>query len=119
MSGAYGPEIHLPFVTPAEDLVAAAEIDYTPYRRESQRLYEKHPLFEERPDFPEADLEALAAETLMLPSMLQEIDSEESGGTPELVGTISKKPPNVFTRTRKSVTIAFTSGCYPSTSHTG
>ena len=26
MSGAYGPEEHLPFVMPAEDLVAAAEI---------------------------------------------------------------------------------------------
>ena len=46
MSGAYGPETHLPFVTPAEDLVAAAEIDYTAYRREIQRLYEGHPLFE-------------------------------------------------------------------------
>ena len=46
MSGAYGPETHLPFVTPAEDLVAAAEMDYTAYRREIQRLYEEHPLFE-------------------------------------------------------------------------
>ena len=74
MSGTYGPEIHLPFVTPAEGLVAAAEIDYTPYRREIQRLYEEHPLFEERLDIPESDLEDLAAEALMLPSMLQEID---------------------------------------------
>lgn len=74
MSGTYGPEIHLPFVTPAEDLVAAAEIDYTPYRREIQRLYEEHPLFEERLEISESDLEDLAAEALMLPSMLQEID---------------------------------------------
>ena len=46
MSGTYGPETNLPFVTPTEDLVAAAEIDYTAYRREIQRLYEGHPLFE-------------------------------------------------------------------------
>lgn len=74
MSGTYGPDIHLPFVTPAADLVAAAEIDYTPYRREIQRLYEEHPLFEERSEIPESDLEDLATEALMLPSMLQEID---------------------------------------------
>ena len=74
MSGTYGPEIHLPFATPAEDLVAAAEIDYTPYRREIQRLYEEHPLFEERLEIPESDLEDLATEALMLPSMLREID---------------------------------------------
>ena len=30
MSGTYGPEIHLPFITPAEDLVAAAEMDRLP-----------------------------------------------------------------------------------------
>ena len=42
MSGTYGPETNLPFVTPTEDLVAAAEIDYTAYRREIQRLYEGH-----------------------------------------------------------------------------
>lgn len=74
MSGAYGPEIHLPFVMPAEDLVAAAEIDYTPYRREIQRLYEEHPFFEKRLEIPKSDLEDLAAEALMLPPTLQEID---------------------------------------------
>lgn len=74
MSDVYGPETHLPFVTPAEDLAAAAETDYTAYRREIQRLYEEHPLFEQRLDIPESDLEDLAAEALMLPSMLREID---------------------------------------------
>ena len=74
MSGTYGPETHLPFVTPAEDLVAAAEIDYTAYRREIQKLYEEHPLFEDKLDISMLDLEDLAAEALMLPSMLQEID---------------------------------------------
>ncbi len=74
MSGAYGPETHLPFVTPAEDLVAAAEMDYTAYRREIQRLYEEHPLFEPKLDISVSELEDLAAEALLLPSMLQEID---------------------------------------------
>lgn len=74
MSGACGPETHLPFVTPAEDLVAAAEMDYTAYRREIQRLYEEHPLFEPKLDISVSELEDLAAEALMLPSMLHEID---------------------------------------------
>lgn len=74
MSGTYGPETHLPFVTPAEDLVAAAEMDYTAYRQEIQRLYEEHPLFEPKLDISVSDLEDLAAEALLLPSMLQEID---------------------------------------------
>ena len=74
MSGAYGPETHLPFITPAEDLVAAAEMDYTAYRREIQRLYEEHPLFEPKLDISVSELEDLTAEVLMLPSMLREID---------------------------------------------
>lgn len=74
MSGAYGPEKHLPLITPAEDLVAAAEMDYTAYRREIQRLYEEHPLFAERLDVSESDLEDLTAEALLLPSTLREID---------------------------------------------
>ncbi|MEY8260379.1 hypothetical protein AALA80_08500 [Oscillospiraceae bacterium 50-60] len=74
MYGAYGPETHLPFVTPAEDLVAAAEMDYTAYRREIQRLYEEHPLFEPKLDISVSELEDLAAEALLLPSILQEID---------------------------------------------
>lgn len=74
MSGLYGPEKHLPLITPAEDLVATAEMDYTPYRREIQRLHEEHPLFAERLDVPESDLEDLAAEVLPLPSMLRETD---------------------------------------------
>ena len=71
MSGAYGPETHLPFVTPAEDLVAAAEMDYTAYRREIQRLYEEHPLFEPKLDISVSELEDLTAEALLLPSILQ------------------------------------------------
>lgn len=74
MSGTYGPEEHLPFVTPAEDLVAAVEMDYTAYRREIQRLYEEHPLFEPKLDIPVSELEDLAAEALLLPSMLQKSD---------------------------------------------
>lgn len=74
MLGSYGPEKRLPLITPAEELVAAAEMDYTVYRREIQRLHEEHPLFAERLDVPESDLEDLAAEALLLPSMLREID---------------------------------------------
>ena len=62
------------FVTPTEDLVAAAEIDYTAYRREIQRLYEGHPLFEAKLNISVSELEDLTAEVLMLPSMLREID---------------------------------------------
>ncbi len=74
MIDAGGREQRLPPVTPAEDLIAAAELEYGPYRREIQRLYEEHPLFEERLDVPMSDLEDLAAEALLLPSMLQETD---------------------------------------------
>ena len=69
-----GQEKRLPPITPAEDLVVAAEVDYTAYRREIQRLYDGHPLFKARLDISESDLEGLAAEALMLPSMLREID---------------------------------------------
>lgn len=74
MSGAYRPETHLPFVTPAEDLVAAVEMDYTAYRREVQRLYERYPLFEAKLDISVSELEDLSAEALLLPSVLHEID---------------------------------------------
>lgn len=69
-----GAENCLPAATPAELLIAASEIDYTDYRREVQRLWDEHPLFEERLDIPVADLEDFVAETLLLPSMLQERD---------------------------------------------
>lgn len=74
MVGEGGREERLPPIDPAEDLIAASELDYTAYRREIQRLYDEHPLFGERLDISESDLEDLAAEALMLPSMLQRID---------------------------------------------
>lgn len=67
-----GNEERLPAATPAEFLIATAEIDYTDYRREVQRLWDEHPLFEERLDIPVADLEDFVAESLLLPSMLRE-----------------------------------------------
>lgn len=69
-----GHETHLPAVTPAEALVAASEIDYRDYRREVQRLWDEHPLFEEQLDIPVADLEDFVAEALLLPSMIRETD---------------------------------------------
>ncbi len=74
MEDASGQVTELPPVTPAEDLIAAEELDHGLYRREIQRLYDEHPLFEERLDVSMSDLEDLAAEALMLPSMLQESD---------------------------------------------
>ncbi|MEY8261735.1 hypothetical protein AALA80_15520 [Oscillospiraceae bacterium 50-60] len=63
-----------PAISPAKDLIAAAEIDYRPYRREVKRLWDEHPLFEARLDIPVADFEDFVAEALLLPSMLQKID---------------------------------------------
>ncbi len=69
-----GGEQRLPPVTPADDLIAAVELDHEPYRRELQRLYEEYPLSQKRLDVSMADLEDLAAEAVMLPSMLRETD---------------------------------------------
>lgn len=74
MVGGDSQEERSPLIDPAEELIAASELDYTAYRREIQRLYDEHPLFEERLDIPESDLEDLAVEALMLPSMLRESD---------------------------------------------
>ena len=46
----------LPVTTPAKDLVAAAEIDYRPYRKKIKRLREEHPMFAARLDIPVADV---------------------------------------------------------------
>lgn len=64
----------LPVATPAEDLIAAAEIDYRDYRRAIQHLRDEHPLFEESIDISEEDFEDFVAEALLLPSMLLEAD---------------------------------------------
>lgn len=64
----------LPATTPAKDLIAAAEIDYRPYRQEIKRLRDEHPLFAARLDIPVADFEDFVAEVLLLPSMLQKVD---------------------------------------------
>ena len=64
----------LPAATPAEHLIAASEIDYSPYRREIRNLREYHPLFEDRFEVSQKDFEDFVAEALLLPSMLQEVD---------------------------------------------
>ena len=69
-----GTAQRLPVTTPAEDLVAATEIDYSKYRREIKHLRDEHPLFEERLDIPEADFEDFVAEALLLPAMLEKTD---------------------------------------------
>lgn len=74
MVDAIGWAQRLPPVIPVEDLISASELDYTAYRREIQRLYDEHPLFEARLDIAVSDLEDFAAEALILPAMLQETD---------------------------------------------
>ena len=69
-----GRETTLPSATPAEHLIAASEIDYSPYRREVKNLREQHPLFEAGIDVSLADFEDFVAEALLLPGMLREID---------------------------------------------
>lgn len=66
--------VQLPATTPAKDLLDAVSIDYTDYRQEIRRLRDEHPLFEPKLDIPMADLEDLAGEALLLPSMLSERD---------------------------------------------
>lgn len=66
--------VQLSAVTPAEDLLAAVSVDYTDYRREVQLLRENHPLFKPKRNISAAALEDLAAEALLLPSMLAERD---------------------------------------------
>jgi len=69
-----GVEERLPTVTPAEALLATVETDYSDYRREVGRLWEEHPLFEERLDIPVDDLEDFVAEALLLPALLRKKD---------------------------------------------
>ena len=71
--GATSP-VQSPPRSPAELLPAAASIDYTDYRKETHRFYEKHPLFEPKLDIPVAELEDLVGEALMLPSRLSKRD---------------------------------------------
>ena len=60
--------------TLAKNLIAAAGIDYRPYRREIERLRDEHPLSAARLDILVADFEDFVAEALLLSSMLQKID---------------------------------------------
>lgn len=69
-----GKETKLPPATAAEHLIAAADIDYSAYRREIRDLREHHPLFKERIEISQADFEDFVAEALLLPSMLRNID---------------------------------------------
>ena len=40
----------IPAVSPIEDLVSAVETDYSEYRKQYRRLYDEHPLFDEKFD---------------------------------------------------------------------
>lgn len=80
-----GAEMRLRTATPAEALIAAAEIDYIDYRRAVERLWDEHPLFEERPivrvaeprsmrGVSRADFDDFTTWVDALPAMLQAID---------------------------------------------
>lgn len=80
-----GTGMRLSLATPAEALITVAEIDYTDYRRAVERLWDEHPLFEERPvvrvaeprsmrGVSRADFDAFIAQASALPTMLQSID---------------------------------------------
>lgn len=84
-SVSFGTGLRLRAAPPAEALIAAAEIDYADYRRAVQRLWDEHPLFEERPivrvaeprsmrGVSRADFDDFVAQAEALPAMLQPID---------------------------------------------
>lgn len=77
--------LRLRAATPAKALIAAAEIDYADYRRAVERLWDEHPLFEERPivrvaeprsmhGVSRADFDNFVAQVEILSTMLQSID---------------------------------------------
>lgn len=70
-----GAERRRPAVTPTEALLDAVSIDYADYRREIRRLREAHSLLEPKLDIAMSELEDLASEALLLPSMIAERDS--------------------------------------------
>lgn len=85
ISVAFGTGMRLSLATPAEAVIAAAELDYTDYRRAVERLWDEHPLFEERPvvrvaeprsmrGVSRADFDAFIVQASALPTMLQSID---------------------------------------------
>lgn len=84
-SVSFGTGLRLCAAPPAEALIAAAEIDYADYRRAVERLWDEHPLFEERPivrvteprstrGVSRADFDNFVAQVEVLPAMLQSID---------------------------------------------
>lgn len=84
-SASFGTGLRLRAATPAEALIAAAEIDYADYRRAVKKLWDEHPLFEERPivrvaeprsmrGVSRADFDDFVAQVEVLPAMLQSID---------------------------------------------
>lgn len=84
-SVSFGTGMRLRAATPAETLIAAAEIDYADYRRAVEKLWDEHPLFEERPivrvteprsmrGVSRADFDDFVAQVEAPPAMLQSID---------------------------------------------
>jgi len=66
-------ERRLATVSPIDDLIAALDLDYSQYRAEVKRLYD-YPLFAEKLDVSEAELEELTADVLMTVELLRDLD---------------------------------------------
>lgn len=84
-SVSFGTGLRLRAATPAEALITAAKIDYADYRKAVEKLWDEHPLFEERPivrvteprsmrGVSRADFDDFVAQVEVLPAMLQSID---------------------------------------------
>lgn len=84
-SVSFGTGLRLRTATPAKALIATAEIDYADYRKAVERLWDEHPLFEERPivrvaeprsvrGVSRADFDDFVVQLEVLPAMLQSID---------------------------------------------
>lgn len=69
-----GTEERLPKRTPVEELIGFVERDYSTYRSKVKKLWDEHPLFDERIDIPYSDYEDLVSEAVLLPAELKEID---------------------------------------------
>lgn len=72
--GADGKIEHINRETPAEDLVAFTDLEFSYYHSAIQQLWDKHPLFEERSPVPISDYEDFELRAIRIMEMLRSID---------------------------------------------
>ena len=61
-------------VSPIEDLVSAVETDYSEYRKHYKKLYDEHPLFDEKFDISYLEYIDLVEQAKKYVARLQDID---------------------------------------------